>query len=71
MRMSCFPLYSCTKKKEEVKLDLSNYATKATGADTSQFANTGDLADLNSEVDKLDFDKLSELDADKFKSTMQ
>ena len=47
----------------EVKLDLSNYATKAdiknvTRADTSIFAKKVDLVSLKSEVDKLDTDKL-------------
>ena len=47
----------------KVELDLSNYATKAdfknlTGVDTSDFAKKIDLANLKSDVDKLDFDKL-------------
>ena len=42
--MGYFPPYSYSKKKKEVELDMSDYATKsdfknATGADTSQFAN--------------------------------
>ena len=45
------------------KVDLSNCATKAdlkkvTGADTSKFAKKVDLANLKSNVDKLDIDKL-------------
>ena len=45
------------------ELDLSNYATKAdlknaTGVDTSSFAKKTDLANLKSDVDKLDIDKL-------------
>ena len=45
-----------------VKVDLSNYATKAdfkdaTGIDTSNFALKSDLASLKTEVDKLDIDK--------------
>ena len=68
--MSYFPPYSYSKNKIEVELDFSNYATKsdlknATGADTSQFFKKDDLANLKSEVDKLDIDKLAELDADK------
>ena len=44
-------------------LDLSNYAAKAdlknaTGNDTSDFAKKTDLANLKSDVDKLDIDKL-------------
>ena len=55
-----------------MKLDLSNDATKsdlkkATCVDTSQFAKKDDLANLKSEVDKLDNDKLAELDNDKLK----
>ena len=47
----------------KVELDLSNYATKAdlknaTGVDTSKFAEKVDLANLKSDVDKLDIDKL-------------
>ena len=47
----------------KVELDLSNYATKAdfknvTGVDSSDFAKKTDLADLKSDVDKLDIDKL-------------
>ena len=47
----------------KVELDLSNYATKtdlknATGIDTSSFAKKVDLANLKSNVDKLDIDKL-------------
>ena len=46
----------------KVELDLSNYATKAdlknaTGVDTSDFAKKTDLANLKSDVDKLDIDK--------------
>ena len=47
----------------KVKLELSNYTTKAdlknaTGADTSAFAKAIDFANLNFDVDKLDNDKL-------------
>ena len=47
----------------KVKLDLSNYATKAdlknaTGVDTSDSAKKTDLANLKSDVDKLDIEKL-------------
>ena len=46
-----------------VKVDLSNYATKAdlknaTGIDTSKLAAKSDLASLKAEVDKIDVDKL-------------
>ena len=47
----------------EVELDLSNYATKldlenARSVDTSDFAKKTDLANLESDVDELDIDKL-------------
>ena len=46
----------------KTELDLSNYATKkdfknVTGADTSNFAKKPDLANLKSNVYKLDIDK--------------
>ena len=46
-----------------VKVDLSNYATKAdlkdtAGSDTSNFALKSNLGSLKTEVDKLDIDKL-------------
>ena len=46
-----------------VKVDLSNYATKAdikniSHVDTSSFALKSNLASLKTEVDKLDVDKL-------------
>ena len=46
-----------------VKVDFSNYATKAdikniSHVDTSSFALKTNLANLKSEVDKLDIDKL-------------
>ena len=50
----------------KVELDLPNYATKtdsknATGIDTSSFAKKVDLANLKSNVDELDIDKLKNL----------
>ena len=52
---------------------MSNYATKSdlkntTYVNMSQFTKKDDLANLKSEVDKLDIDKLSELDLDKLKT---
>ena len=49
-----------------VKVDLSNYATKTdikniSHVDTSSFALKSDLARLKTEVDKLDIDKLKSL----------
>ena len=61
--MSYFSPYSHSIKKIEVELDLANYATKfhlknATSVNTSKFSEKDDLADLKSEVDKSDIDKL-------------
>ena len=51
------------------KFDLSNYATKAdikniSRADTSSFALKANLANLKTEVDKLDIDKLKPVPTD-------
>ena len=58
--------------KVTVELNLSNYATKAdlktaTGGDTSKFAKKVDLANLKSDVVKLDIDKLVPIPADLIK----
>ena len=52
-----------------VKVDLSNYATKTdlknvTHVDTSSFALKTNLASLKTEVDKLDIDKLAPVPID-------
>ena len=52
-----------------VKVDLSNYATKTdlkniTHVDTSSFALKTNLARLKTEVDKLDIDKLAPVPVD-------
>ena len=52
-----------------VKVDLSNYATKTdlknvTHVDTSSFALKTNLAYLKTEVDKLDIDKLAQAPVD-------
>ena len=51
-----------------VGLDLSNCATKdlknAVGVDTSDFVEKNDLVNLNSNVDKLDIDKLKNVTND-------
>ena len=52
-----------------VKVDLSNYATKAdikniSHVDTSSFALKTNLATLKTEVDKLDIDKLAPVPVD-------
>ena len=53
----------------KVKVDLSNYATKTdsknvTHVDTSSFALKIDLANLKTDVDKLDIDKLTPVPVD-------
>ena len=53
----------CFQRKVKVKLDLSNYATKAdlineAGVGTSNLAKKVDLASLKSNIDKLDTEKL-------------
>ena len=60
---SYFPKPKSIKENVKVELDLSNYATKAdlknaTGVDTSGFAKKTDSANLKSDVNKLDIDKL-------------
>ena len=52
-----------------VKVDLSNYATKTdlkdvTYVDTSSFALKTNLANLKTQVDKLDIDKLAPVPVD-------
>ena len=58
-----FPKPSSHGKNIKVKIDLTNYATKKdieniTHVDTSSFALKTNLANLKTEVDKLDIDKL-------------
>ena len=53
----------------KVKIDLSNYATKTdikniSHVDTSSFALKANLANLKTEVDKLDIDKLAPVPVD-------
>ena len=81
-----FPEPKSSGERMKVELDLSNYATKsdlknATGFDKSKFAREVDLANLKSDVDKLDIDtlknvpsnlnnlksKVGKLDVDEFK----
>ena len=57
----------------KVNLDLSNYTTKSdlkteTGVDTSKFSANADLANLKSNVDKLDIDKLKNVPTNLSKS---
>ena len=59
----------------KVKVDLSNNATKAdikniTHIDTSRFALKTNLANLKTEVDKLDIDKLAPVPVDLSKLVM-
>ena len=70
MKFSCIKISQYFPKPYEpfggdinVKVDLSNYATKAdikniSHVDTSSFALKSNLASLETEVDKLDIDKL-------------
>ena len=59
-----FPkLYKSFGRNIKVKVDLSNYATKAdikniSYVDTSSFALKTNLSNLKTELDKLDIDKL-------------
>ena len=58
-----FPEPKSLGESVKVELDLSNYATKAdlknaTGVDTSSFAKKTDLANLKTNLGKLDIDKL-------------
>ena len=57
------------RRNINVKVDLSNYATKtdlknATHVDTSSFAPTTNLATLKTEVYKLDINKLAPVSVD-------
>ena len=58
-----FTLIKSFARREKVKLDSSNYATKEgmkneAGVDTSKFAKKIDLASLKSNLDQLDINKL-------------
>ena len=76
MKFSCIKMIQYLPKPYEpfrgdidVKVDLSNYATKAdlrnaTGVDTSSFAKKTDLANLKPNVGKLDIDKLKTIPND-------
>ena len=62
-KISIRPLGGKPKLKLDLKLDLSNYATKAylrnvAGVHTLKFAKKVDLASSKSEIDKLDVVKL-------------
>ena len=64
-----FPTPSSHKENIKVEIDLSNYATKKeindiTHVDTSNFALKTNLANLKTEVDKLDIGKLKTVPVD-------
>ena len=64
-----FPKPSSHKENIKVEIDLSNYATKddiknITHVDTPKFALKRNLANLKTEVDKLDIDKLVPIPTD-------
>ena len=61
-----FPKLKALGKNVKVKLNLSNYATKAdlkkaAGVDTMDFAKKTDLANLKSDVDKLNINKFKNI----------
>ena len=61
--------YDCFGENVKVELDLSNYATKtdlkrATETDTSNLSSKLNLANLNTEVHKIDEDKLKTIHID-------
>ena len=61
-----FPEPKSSGGRVKVELNLSNYTTKtdlknALGVDTSSFAKKSDLANLKSDVDKLDIDILKNI----------
>ena len=66
-----FPKPSSHEENIKVKIDLTNYATKEdiTHVDTSNFALKTNLANLKTEVDKLDIDKLVPIPNDLSKLT--
>ena len=64
-----FPTPLSDYKNIKVKIDLTNYATKKdindiTHVDTSNFALKTNLANLKTEVDKLDIGKLATVPVD-------
>ena len=64
-----FPKLKSLGANVKVELYLSNYATKAdlknaTGVDTSDFPKKTDLTYLESDVDKLEIDKLKNVPSD-------
>ena len=73
-KMSYYPPYKSSSNNIKVELDLTNYATKAdlkniTHVDVSSCASKTNLVALNTEVDKIDVDKLKTTSVDLAKST--
>ena len=67
--MSYYPPYNSSSNNVKVELDLTNYATKTdlkniTHADVSSDASKTNFAALQTEVDKIDVDKLKTTPAD-------
>ena len=64
-----FPKPQSHEENYKIKIDLSNYATKAgikniTQVDTSSFASKTNLSSLKTEVGKLDINKLEPVPTD-------
>ena len=73
-RMSYYPPYKSSSNNIKVELDLTNYATKTslkniTHVDVSSFASKTNLAELKTEVEKIDVDKLKTTPVDLAKLT--
>ena len=67
--MSYYPPYKSSSNNIKVELDLTNYTTKndlknITYVDVSSFASKTNLAALETEVDKIDTDKLKTIPVD-------
>ena len=75
MKMSTYyPPYKSSSNNIKVELDLANYATKddaknITHVDVSSFASKTNLAELKTDVDKIDVDKLKATPTDLAKLT--
>ena len=72
--MSYYPPYKSSSNIVKVEIDLTNYATKKdlkniTHVDVSSFASKTNLAELQTEVDKIDTDKLKAAPTDLAKLT--
>ena len=73
-KMSYYPPCKSSSNNVKVELDLTNYATKKdlkniTHVDVSSFASKTNLAELKTEVDKIDTDKLKTATTDSAKLT--